>query len=390
DQTEIYRKVKEKGLPSFTWGFNKAANITLQAVTQVSGGQNVHLQFQGTEADFLLPFQDAASLENIMQVLSVALYLGLPFQEVTRSINKLEPLALRMELKPALHQSLLIDDSYSNDRESLANALAFVQQQQADKEKVLILSDILESGKLPEELYRPVADLLQEHGIQRLFGVGEAVQQLKQYLPSSMRSYWFSNTPALLEHLRENAIQNAIILIKGARKFGLERVASYLSSQLHRTILEIDLEAMRHNLESYSALLQPETKVMVMVKASAYGSGDKTVARMLAYHGVDYLGVAYIDEGVVLRQQGILLPIMVLNPEPGAFDALIEHQLEPEIYSLEQLAQLVQHLRLMPLETPFPIHLKLETGMNRLGFMEETLPELIVYLQQQPLVKVKS
>ncbi|MEM6723368.1 MAG: bifunctional UDP-N-acetylmuramoyl-tripeptide:D-alanyl-D-alanine ligase/alanine racemase [Bacteroidota bacterium] len=390
DQSDIYRKVLEKGLPTFTWGYSEEANVQVQRLTSVFGGQEVNLIYNGQAHRFVLPFQDAASLENGMQVVALALYLGLSFRVIAEAIQHLKPLAFRMELKPARHHSLLIDDSYSNDQESLANGLAFVQQQQANKEKVLILSDILESGKPAEALYRPIADLLQEHGIQRLYGVGEAVQQLKTKLPNSIVGHWFNTTADLLEHLRTYPIHNSIILIKGARTFGLERVANYLSHRLHRTVLEIDLEAMRHNLESYAALVNPSVKIMVMVKASAYGSGDQTVARMLAYHGVDYLGVAYIDEGVALRQHGNLLPIMVLNPEPGAFDALIEHQLEPVIYSLEQLSMLVQHLQLIGAREAFPIHIKLETGMNRLGFVESLLPELIPYLKDQKLVEVKS
>ncbi|MEN0048121.1 MAG: alanine racemase, partial [Bacteroidota bacterium] len=251
----------------------------------------------------------------------------------------------------------------------------------------LILSDILQSGSQEKKLYQSVNQLIKEKRIQRFIGIGEEVKTIENYLPNTIRSEFYASTPQFLETLDIASFQSESILLKGARHFQFERIANRLSERVHQTVLEVNITALLHNLNVFSSYLKPETKMMVMVKAAAYGSGSVEIARLLEFQNVDYLAVAYADEGVELRQAGIVLPIMVLNPEESTFDAHFRYDLEPEIYSISLLKSLIRYL---PDDQIIPIHLKIETGMNRLGFEEEDLPQLLTILQTEPRLKVQS
>ena len=224
--------------------------------------------------------------------------------------------------------------------------------------------------------------------VQKLIGIGPEIPVIKAHLAEACQASFYASTSVFLEQLQEKDFHNEIILLKGARPFQFERIANRLEQKVHQTVLEINLTALQHNLSVYRQQIRPETKMMVMVKAAAYGSGSEEIARLLAFQKVDYLCVAYADEGVILRKAGLKLPIMVLNPEEATFTTLLRYQLEPEIYSLRLLRQLLPYLDQQ--EGPFPIHLKLETGMNRLGFDTPDLPELLDLLQNQPKLKVQS
>jgi len=355
------------------------------------GSQGVALEgvFQGERFPIELPFTDEASIENAMHCLALLLVLGYPAAEAARRLAKLERVAMRMELKAGINNCTLINDAYNSDLSSLAIALHFLQQQSGHAQRALILSDILQSGEPAESLYRKVADMLAGKRIGVFIGIGDEIKHIQPFLPPDIAASFYAGADDFLRRLEQHHFRNQTILLKGARSFQFEKIANRLSYKAHKSSLEIDLDALRHNLRYFQSRLQPGVKILAMVKAAAYGSGAAEVARLLEFQGADYLGVAYADEGVELRKAGIQSPILVLNPEEASFDALFRYRLEPEIYSLRLLQNYIDALPDQPMEE-FPIHLKLETGMNRLGFEEADLARAISLLNAQPSVRVAS
>ena len=303
-------------------------------------------------------------------------------------MKQLKRLELRLALRAGINHCTLIDDTYNADLTSLKNALRFLDQQPKHLSRSLILSDLLQSGLAPEQLYQQIASLIHAAKVEKLIGIGQKVSMLADFLSANVKTYFFQGTADFLREDLTRYFSNEIILLKGARSFAFDRISQVLSAQQHRTVLEVNLEALSANLLAFQQVLRPDTKVMVMVKAAAYGIGSLEVARRLAYLGVDYLAVAYVDEGVKLRQGGISLPILVLNPEPSAFANLFRYDLEAEVYTLDQLKELQEYALLEKEE--LKIHLKLDTGMSRLGFSEEDLGDLMEYLQEHPKIKINS
>ena len=324
-----------------------------------------------------VPFSDRSSLENIGHVIVLMQYLGLDHDLVQKEIAKLRQVRMRLELKEGVQQTYLIDDSYNNDLSGLRIALGFLAQQQQYPRKTLVLSPIEQASVSGEALYGEVAELLNEYGIHRLIGIGPEIRQYLRHIPQETVFYdsledYFAMRPAFGQE---------VILIKGARHYHLERVVADLQQKRHDTCLEINLEALVHNLNVYRQRLSTGTRLMVMVKAMAYGSGIREIAQVLQHQKVDYLGVAYADEGVELRKNGITLPIMVMNPSPDSFPSIISHQLQPEIYDLHQLQEYILAFD-DPSMTKPPIHIKLETGMHRLGILPEHYADLITLLSE--------
>ncbi len=344
--------------------------------------------FAGKEQHISIPFSDEASIENAIHCWAMLLLLGNTPAVIAEKMNLLEAVGMRLELKPGINDCLLVNDSYNTDLNALAIALNFLEQQGSGKNQHLIISDILQSGQQSKDLYAKVAQLLAEKNIKRLTGIGPEIRLLKEQLPPSINSHFFADTDQFLNQLRNEDFQNEIILIKGARQFAFERIANRLSRQVHQTVLEINLSAVIHNLNVYSSYLKADTKIMAMVKASAYGSGSHEIARMLEYQKVDYFAVAYSDEGVDLRKAGIKTPILVLNPEENTIEALIRYRLDPEVYSLESLERLIRHL---PDDASVVnIHLKLDTGMHRLGFEAPDIEPMLQRLKSHPQLHVRS
>lgn len=390
----------------FTWSATgKTANLNVKIIRRKGNCTEIEATSSLTEsgqAPIKIPFTDAASIENALHCWAFLLFLGVPHQAIARRMARLEPVAMRLELKEGINGCILINDSYNSDLTSLNIALNFLEQQSKSAKRTLILSDILQSGQSPEQLYRTVAGLLQEKRIDRLIGIGGEVAVLEQLLPHGFEATFFENTPAFLEAFHRLIFRDEIILLKGARRFEFERIAGRLTIKFHKTVLEINLSALLHNLRVYQMHLRPGTKLMAMVKAGAYGSGSIEVAKLLEFQHVDYLGVAYADEGVELRKAGIQLPIMIMNPEEATFEALVRYHLEPEIYSLKLLEEFTAFLRRQfsgsswPADWPnppsFPVHLKIETGMHRLGFEAEDLDEVIRWMRDgvPSLLNVKS
>ncbi|WBA41523.1 bifunctional UDP-N-acetylmuramoyl-tripeptide:D-alanyl-D-alanine ligase/alanine racemase [Hymenobacter canadensis] len=330
------------------------------------------------EHTFTLPFADEPSVENALHALSVLLWQQLPAAEIQHRLDRLQPVAMRLEMKQALNDCYVLDDTYNNDLAGLALALDALTRQLQRGRRTLILSDVLESGLAGPDLYARVAALLHTHGVARLVGIGPEIR-LHQAAFDGVEAVFYDTTEDFLRHFQPDTFRRETILVKGARRFGFERIVAAFQQKIHGTVLEVNLDALAHNLNFYRRRLQPGTRLMVMVKAFAYGSGSSEVANLLQFHRADYLAVAYTDEGVDLRQHGISLPIMVMNPSPDAFQKLRQYQLEPEIYSFERLHDYLRAAQEQPLP---PIHLKLDTGMRRLGFAETDLPELTALLRE--------
>ncbi|MEO1713170.1 MAG: alanine racemase [Bacteroidota bacterium] len=372
-----------------SWGYDNDADLQIMAVLYKAPQTMVKAYYQGDSLTLSLPLSDEASLKNACLCWLVLLRLGYSHAEIQARMSRLEAIGMRLEMREAIQGCTLINDAYNNDLTGLTIALHFLRTQTKQEQKTLILSDIPQSDQKPQELYRDVARLLSPNGITRLVGIGQSIEWIKQFLPEETQAHFYPDTPSFLNHFPFSSLQNEAILLKGARSFAFEQIATRLARQNHLTQLEINLNALAHNVRVYQEKLQKGTKLMAMVKAAGYGSGALEVASLLDFCQVDYLGVAYVDEGVALRKSGIDRPIMVLNVSPNSFDALIRHKLEPEIYSLAQLRQLISHLSHFP-DQEVAIHLKIETGMNRLGFVETEIPTLLDLLRKSPQIKVAS
>ncbi len=359
----------------------------------VGEATRIRLEHQGTERTFAIPFTDDASLENALTCITVCLHLGRTAQWINGRLALLEPVDMRMRTLQGTHGTTLIDDSYSMDENSLAMAMAYVQRAAHGRDRVLVISDVPESERSQEQLYAAVARTLAPERLDgsggkpvRVIGVGPAIHAQRDKFPVGSRFY--PDVDTLLQREDPKDFPGTVVLIKGARRFGFERIVERWQEQVHGTELEIDLEAIRHNLNHYRALLPRGVRTMAMVKAFGYGTGALELARLFAHEQVHYLGVAYADEGIELRQQGITTPIMVMNPEPVAMETLHRFELEPEVYDPASLRSVMAY-RQAAGSCP-PVHIKLDTGMHRLGFTEAELPRLLEALREQRGVKVAS
>lgn len=340
------------------------------------------LKLDNYKSNYELPFSDKASQENCSLCILVMEELGYSSSVIQERINELTPLALRLEMKKGRENSTIINDGYNISYSSLVLSLEYLNSQAKTFPKTLVISEIPETSFTDEKLI----GLLNSTNLTRILVVG--TEKLKG-INSAILVHYFSSTKELLSELNQYSIRDHYVLIKGSRIHRLEQVAQALEAKNHRTVLEIDLNKLSKNLSVYRKKIKPTTKLMVMVKAFSYGSGTVEIPKLLEYEGVDYLGVAYTDEGIALRNSGISTPIMVMNPEPGSFSDLIQYELEPEIYSLQELDEFVRSL-IIANKKDYPIHIKLETGMNRLGFLAEEIPKLIQYVKSQPEVYIKT
>ena len=334
-----------------------------------------------------IPFTDAAAIENAVHCWVVLHLLGISQEKTEARMQRLEPVEMRLELKAGIHHCVLVNDFYNNDLASLRIALQFAAQQARAGKFTLVLSDILQSGRETGQLYEKVAKSVLETNVTRLIGIGKEIPVLREKLPPGFESVFYPDTDAFLQDFQNMDFRDELVLLKGARPFAFERIARRLEQKAHKTVLEVNLTAMVHNLNAYNRLLRPGTKMLAMVKASGYGSGSAEVAKLLEFHKVDYLGVAYADEGIELRQAGVHLPILVLNPEPASFDALYRFRLEPEVYSLPLFDELT---RFAGKEKRLAVHLKLDTGMHRLGFEPGDVQGLTDRLRQFPNIEIRS
>ena len=355
--------------------------------------QSAHITYiyKGTQGEYTIPFIDEASIDDSIICAATALHLGLTPEQIAERMPALEPVAMRLEVKQGQRGCTIINDSYNNDINSLDIALDFMsrRQQQATARKTLILSDIYQSGTSAAELYREVNDLCQKRGITKFIGIGEEISAQSQAFLVGEKSF-FATTQDFLASPVFRQLRDELILLKGARRFGFEQITEQLEQKVHETILEVNLNAVVDNLNYYRSFLRPETKLVCMVKADAYGAGAVEVSKTLQDNRVDYLAVAVADEGVTLRKAGITANIMVMNPEMTAFKTMFDYDLEPEVYSFRLLDALIKAARKEGI-TGWPVHIKLDTGMHRLGFNPEVdMDELIDRLKHQQAVIPRS
>lgn len=371
-------------------GNNATDTLQILEIKKYSSGASATIQWKGEVEHFQLPFADEASISNLLTCIAVCLYLNVSTDKIQERINHLKHVSLRLEIKKGVHQCTLINDSYSADLTSFEMAMNVLMQQQQHKHKTVILSDFPSAVSQEESIYKAVAHHINNNGIEKLITVGTVIQQyLQPLLSPSVNYHAFTGTDELIHHLSSLNFSNEAILIKGARSFGLERLMPLLELQVHQTVLEINLTSIGKNIQSFRKHLKPGVKLMAMVKAFSYGSGSYEIASLLQYHGADYLAVAFTDEGVDLRKAGITLPVMVMNPEPVSFDALTENNLEPELYSPEIAHAFINYLQQEGLNN-YPVHIKIDTGMHRLGFMMHELPTLIELLKKEKYFSIQS
>jgi alanine racemase len=363
------------GMQLLRWGHDESADLFIRQVIKKEKSSCIDFRYQSKEYNLTIPFFDEASIFNVMTVVLAASHLGIGMEEIITGVGLLRPLEMRLELKPGIHQSTIINDSYSSDIDSLNIALDFLFQQQTHERKTLVLSDIQQADQADEPLYKKLAFMLKSRNIGRFIGVGPRLNAHKNLFADLKETVFFMDTKSLSHAVFNLGFHQETILLKGARSFGFEKVSRMLEQKLHDTVLEVNLNALRDNLRSYRRLLHPGTGIMVMVKAFGYGSGSADIASLLQREGVDMLAVAYADEGVELRSAGIKLPVMVMNVSPVGFDNLIRHQLEPEIYSINVLSAFTEYLKENQI-FGYPIHIKLDTGMHRLGFMKNEMNDL--------------
>ena len=358
--------------------------LQVRQVEKDNDHATIRFEYQGQIGQYMIPFIDDASIENSITCFSTAL-LVFPgdVQVLCERMSRLEQVAMRLEVKDGKNGCTLINDSYNSDVQSLDIALDFMSRRPEMKKqhRTLILSDILQSGESPRSLYSRVAQMAASRGIEKVIGVGEELTACEGYFP--MEHYMFRTTEALIHSDVFELLRNEFVLIKGARQFRFDKVSDLLTLKVHQTILEVNLNALINNVRYYRRFMKPETKMVCMVKASGYGVGSLETSKTLQDNGVDYLAVAVADEGVDLREAGITANIMIMNPETTSFKMLFDYSLEPEVFSFDLLEQLIYAAEKEGI-TNFPIHIKLDTGMHRLGFNpEKDMPRLIERLSRQ-------
>jgi alanine racemase len=369
-----------------TWSKKGGGDIFIKTLRKSKGSVELEFTYNGKSGIFNVPFSDEASLENIMHVISCLLWMKIDVSIIQQNLKSLTPVAMRLELLKGINQCTLINDSYNSDIASLAIALDFLNQQNQHRLKTLILSDIFQSGKNEDELYSEVSAIIRKKGISRFIGIGEALYRQKNLFG---RGAFFLSTDEFLNSIKPGDFSDEAILIKGSRPFYFERISLALQQKIHGTVLEVNLNALIHNLNIFRSGLNPGTGIMVMVKAFSYGSGSWEIANALQYQKVDYLSVAFADEGIALRQAGITLPILVMNPDISSFGQMIDNNLEPELYNFRSLLNCEQVIRKHNV-VRYPVHIKLDTGMHRLGFSEEELDSLVDFLIIHDNLEIKS
>ncbi len=391
DQHTVWHEIQQderlKNTRIFAWSASVKADLELISEEKTGGHTLLKAVYLNHTVEIAIPFTDDASVENAMHLWSALLCLNLDPGYIRARMMNLTPVAMRLEQKSGIHNCILINDSYNADINSLSIALDELNRSLQHPKKTLILSDIMQSGKKTGDLYRKVAELVQEKQVSRIIGIGPAIRAHRHLF--TLDGSFYDNTREFLDQFREDQFRNETILLKGSRTFEFERISALLEQKVHTTRLEINLDALVHNLNFYRSLLPPGTRIMVMVKALSYGSGTHEIASLLQYQQVDYLGVAFADEGVSLRQAGITLPVMVMSPEPGSFETMLKHRLEPEIYGFQMLEAFNRCVALNQ-EIDYPVHVKIDSGMHRLGFQADEIPQLLEQLNNCRNLKVKS
>ena len=359
-----------------SWGVDPTADILLKQVTQIRHSSLLQVQYRGKAIAFEIPFVDRIAIENAMHCFALTVALDLDETVVDR-MKTLPSLSMRLEMKEGQHQSILINDSYNADLTGVMSALEFLSEQKPGLAKTAILSDISGISSQPEKVYAELAVFMRVKKINSLYAVGPVFEKYASFFTGEKIQFaGFASTDALMAHVHPIFFKDQAVLIKGARNFHFEQISQLLERKIHKTRLEVNLSIVQQNFKIHRSLLKPSTKIMAMVKAFSYGAGSYEIASLLQQNGVDYIAVAYVDEGVELRKAGIHLPIMIMNAEADGFASLVEYDLEPEVFSLEHARSLDVFLSREGIQH-FPVHLKIDTGMHRLGLDEEQVEQYL-------------
>jgi alanine racemase len=369
------------------WSFeNRDARVFVRKFPLTGANTGIRIVYNTETYDFEIPFTDRASVENAVTVASVCLTLGTGTDIISKGLRGLVSVAMRMEMKNGINNCQLIEDYYNSDPGSLGMALDYLRTQTGRK-ATLILSDFVQSGRDEEELYGGVASLIKKTGIEKFIGIGKALSRNMGLFGKNAR--FFYSTDEFVHVFNPGDFRNEMILLKGARIYEFEKIGHLLEQQIHQTVFEINLDSISHNLNEFRRHLNAGTRMMVMVKAFAYGAGPAEIASLLEYHRVSYLAVAYVDEGIELRNAGVTLPVMVMNPDPSAPELLIKYNLEPEIFSFASFHNFTEAANKHGLIN-YPVHIKIDTGMHRLGFMPEEVEALSGMIKSEECIKIIS
>ncbi|AZB11788.1 bifunctional UDP-N-acetylmuramoyl-tripeptide:D-alanyl-D-alanine ligase/alanine racemase [Chryseobacterium sp. G0162] len=381
DHSLVDQKIKklyaDKKLISY--GFKETNNVFIKKNIK---DENIIVEYFGEEISFPAHQRDESTLTNATALIAVLKVLQIENKKIVEKINLLKAVEMRLEAIEGIKGNIVINDSFNLDLDSLKTALQFLKEYNKPK-KSLVLTDIVGVNTNSQELYEEVSELVNEQNFDSVYLIGDEISKFSELFKS--KTYTFIDTKELIESKHLSEIENQIILLKGARKFEIEKLKDVLELRKHDTVLEINLNAILHNINYHKSLLKPQTKMMAMVKANAYGLGSYEIAEFLQHHHIDYLGVAFADEGVELRKKGITTPIIVMNPEQHSYQTIIEYNLEPEIYSFRVLELFYEAVQKSGYDKKYPIHIKLETGMHRLGFKDFELDQLSETLSQKNL-----
>jgi alanine racemase len=389
----VIRKTGKPPFKFFSWGKIQKADLQILEINKETTATEIIATYRNAETAIRIPFTDDASIQNAITCWCVMLHFGIRDTVIVKRMKQLQPVNMRLELKKGINHCTIINDSYSADLNSLHIALDFLKQMGGISKSTVILSDFFQTGMDDESLYERIADDLVQHKIDRVIGIGLNISKYLKFENEtpvySVKSEFYPSTEDFISRFRFSDFRDEVVLVKGARLFCFEQVIQLLELKVHQTELEINLNAVAHNLQQYQKLLEPFTKLMVMVKAFAYGSGGAEIANTLQYHKVDYLGVAYADEGTELRKAGITLPMMVMNAESETFETLVSNRLEPAIFSFSILKSLDGYLKREGIKN-YPVHIEIETGMNRLGFAVQEMDKLCKEIKATSSFRVQS
>jgi len=389
----ILHKTGKHPFKIFSWGKIQKADLQILEINKKQTETEIIAVYKNAETAIVIPFTDDASVQNAISCWCVMLHFGITDVVIAKRMKLLQPVSMRLELKKGINHCTIINDSYSADLNSLHIALDFLKQMSGVSRKTVILSDFFQTGMNDEELYARIAADINQHKLDRVIGIGLNISKYLKFgsdlTSHTIQNEFYPSTEDFISRFRFSDFRDEAILVKGARVFCFEQIIQLLELKVHQTELEINLNAVAHNLQQYQKLLQPSTKLMAMVKAFAYGSGGAEIANTLQYHKVDYLGVAYADEGTELRKAGITLPMMVMNAEKETFETLVNNQLEPVIFSFTMLKSLDGFLKREGIKN-YPVHLEIETGMNRLGFAVNEIDKLCKEIKSTSSFRVQS
>ena len=392
DNPIISRCLENRALShkAFTWSrINRESPLFISGIKSKDDKTIIKYSFLGYETELEIPFIDGASIENAISSIATLLYMRVLPDEIKKRMATLERVAMRLDVRTGKNNNILINDTYNSDFNSIKIALEFQNQRRMDKplKKTVILSDVFQSGLLPKTLYRKVSEVVEQNKVDKIIGIGHDISQYSSVF--SMEKQFFDSTDDFIKSQVWKHFKDELILVKGARSFQFERIIALLEKRIHDTVLEVDLDALVNNFNLYKSKIASNVKLISMVKANGYGAGAVEIAKTLQYHRCGYLAVAVASEGVALREAGITIPIIVLNPETNGFEELFNSNLEPEVYNFRILESFMKDAKRLGV-TDYPIHIKLDTGMHRLGFVSEEIPQLIEMLKTQKGLRIES